>query len=64
MEKKLPFQKEREILEIRLINNYRIIDKVEFSLNNEKDRYRLLEYIKEKIGISTKNKEGKDISWW
>jgi len=56
------FQKSNEILEVTYKENYKILDRVEFALNNPKDKRRLLEYIREKMGL-TFSKDDK-VQWW
>ena len=39
------------MLEIIYKENYKILDRVEFRLNNPKDKRALLDYIRQKLGL-------------
>jgi hypothetical protein len=62
--KSLSFQRQNESLEVIYRQDYKKIDSIEFNLNSPKDRKRLLEYVRQKLGLSFSKKEEQNIHWW
>lgn len=58
------FQRNQDILEVIYKRDFKIQDRVEFRLNNPKDKSKLLFYIREKLGLAFSKKEADKIEWW
>ena len=62
--KLLQSQRNDDVLEVVLRQDYKIIDRLEFRLNNKKDKLELLKYIKQKLGITFSKEEYDNIESW
>lgn len=46
------YSRQNNVVELILKEDYRVLDRREFNINNPKDKIQLYEYIKEKLGIN------------
>lgn len=47
-----------DILEVRILTSYRVLDKQQYDLNNPEELYRLLGYLELKFGVKLLKEKG------
>jgi len=62
--KKVNYKRKGEYLEVRLINDYRVVETQQFKVQDASDNNRLFEYVCDKLGFDFKKyKRSKLIEW-